>query len=814
MRLGGSSAGTHQTEIARIIRERDEALEQQTAISDILRVISNSPSDVQPVLDSVAEHAAHICEANVVEIAIVDNEVFRLVASFGEAKRLSSGESVPLDRSTVTGRAICDLQPVQVADLQNAGDEFPLGRELAITHGHRTTLSVPLIRQGRALGAILVRRTEVRPFEEKHIVLLKAFADQAAIAIENVRLFEAEQQRTRELAESLQQQTATADVLKVISRSTFDLQAVLDALVQSAARLCAADMGLIFQRDGDLYRLAANHGFSSEAGLYAAEHPIRLDRSTVTGRVAFEHRAIHIPNVLADPEYDPQRVFGFRTCLGVPLLREGTTVGVFVLTRDKVNPFTDKQMELVTTFADQAVIAIENARLFEAEQQRTLELTESLQQQTATSEVLKVISSSPGELEPVFQAMLENATRICGAKFGTLYLCEGDGFRAVAMHNAPPAYAQARAAILHPHRDSSLWRAAADRQVVQVEDVTKLAGYIEGDQFLVTAVADAGFRTVLSVPMLKDEALVGVISIYRQEVHPFADKQIDLLKNFAAQAVIGIENTRLLNELRQRTTDLTESLEQQTATSEVLKVISRSAFDLQPAFDAIAENAVRLCEAERAFIFRLDGQVLRAAAYYNVGPEVRDFVDRNPITPGRHSISARAALERRTVHVADVQADPDYAYAARDRDLIRTILAVPMLKGDELIGIITIYRLEVKPFTDKQVALVETFAAQAVIAIENTRLLNELRESLQQQTATADVLKVISRSTFDLQAVLDTLVQSAARLCEADTVVIGRPKGESYHWEASYGFSREYAEYISKSPGCNRSWNSIRARLA
>ena len=396
--------------------------------------------------------------------------------------------------------------------------------------------------------------------------------------------------------------------------------------------------------------------------------------------------------------------------------------------------------------------------------------------------------------------MLENATRICGAKFGTLYLCEGDGFRAAAMHNAPPAYAQARAAILHPHRDSSLWRAAADRQVVQVEDVTKLAGYIEGDQFLVTAVADAGFRTVLSVPMLKDEALVGVISIYRQEVHPFADKQIDLLKNFAAQAVIGIENTRLLNELRQRTTDLTKSLEQQTATSEVLKVISRSAFDLQPAFDAIAENAVRLCEAERAFIFRLDGQVLRAAAYYNVGPEVRDFVDRNPITPGRHSISARAALERRTVHVADVQADPDYAYAARDRDLIRTILAVPMLKGDELIGIITIYRLEVKPFTDKQVALVETFAAQAVIAIENTRLLNELRKSLQQQTATADVLKVISRSTFDLQAVLDTLVQSAARLCEADTVVIGRPKGESYHWEASYGFSREYAEYTASHP--------------
>ena len=213
-----SSDATHETEIARVIRERDEALEQQTAISDILRVISNSPNDVQPVLDSVAEHAARICEAQVVDIAIVDNEVFRWAASFGEFGRLSLGEPVPLDRFSVTGRSICDLQPVHIADMKNAGDEFPLGREFAIRFGHRTTLSVPLIREGRALGAILVRRTEVRPFEEKHIALLKAFADQAAIAIENVRLFEAEQQRTRELSESLEQQTATSEVLRVICR--------------------------------------------------------------------------------------------------------------------------------------------------------------------------------------------------------------------------------------------------------------------------------------------------------------------------------------------------------------------------------------------------------------------------------------------------------------------------------------------------------------------------------------------------------------------------------------------------------------------
>jgi two-component system, NtrC family, sensor kinase len=275
MRRRGSAPAGQEPEVARLTRERDEALEQQRAISDVLRVISNSPGDVQPVLDSVAKHAAHICEVQVVEIAIVDNEVFRIVASFGEAERLSREESLPLDRSTVTGRAICDLQPVQVADLQKAGDEFPLGRELAIRHGHRTTLSVPLIREGRALGAILVRRTEVRPFEEKHIALLKAFADQAAIAIENARLL-------NELRESLQQQTATADVLKVISRSTFDLQAVLNTLVQSAARLCEGDTVLISRPKGECLQHEASYGYSREYAEFLASHPAGIDRGGIS----------------------------------------------------------------------------------------------------------------------------------------------------------------------------------------------------------------------------------------------------------------------------------------------------------------------------------------------------------------------------------------------------------------------------------------------------------------------------------------------------------------------------------------------------
>src|SRR5262249_1115661 len=359
-------------------------------------------------------------------------------------------------------------------------------------------------------------------------------------------------------------------------------------------------------------------------------------------------------------------------------------------------------IELVETFADQAVIAIENVRLFDEVQARTEELSESLQQQTATSEVLRVISSSPGELEPVFQSMLMNAARICEAKFASLYLYDGVRFRVGALHNAPAAFAEfrRREPAFDPPSGTAFAQIVATKRTVHTPDITLERGYVDRNPIIVASVELAGFRTVLAVPMLKDDKLTGCISIYRQEVRPFADKQIELVQNFAAQAVIAIENTRLLNELR-------ESLQQQTATADVLKVISRTAFELQPIFDTLVENAVRLCEAERAFLFLFDGKLLRAAAVCNVSPELREFVDKNPIAPGRYSISARAALERRTVHVPDIQDDPEYAYAVRDERPIRTTLAVPMLKGDDLVGTITIYRLELKPFTDKQIALVE-----------------------------------------------------------------------------------------------------------
>ena len=409
----------------------------------------------------------------------------------------------------------------------------------------------------------------------------------------------------------------------------------------------------------------------------------------------------------------------------------------------------------------------------------TREFSEAREQQIASSEVLKVISSSPGELQPVFETMLAKAVELLGASFGAMWLIDGEIYRIAALHgNLPEAYVKRwRSGALHrPKAVIPMVRATRSRKPVHVLDMSKDKAYREGDPLAMSVVDVAGIRTLVTVPMLKEGQAIGNITIYRSEVRPFSDKQIALVQHFAAQAVIAIENTRLLNELRQRTRDLSEALEQQTATSEVLQIISSSPGDLVPVFNSILANARRICEAKFAHLMLYDGELFHPSAMEGAPPAFVTEFWRGPQALSAATGPGRAVATKQVVHIPDMQETE--GYKERDPQFVamaeltgaRAVLIVPMLKDDRVIGIFSTYRPEARPFTDKQIELVRNFAAQAVIAIENTRLLNELRESLQQQTATADVLKVISRSPGELAPVFDAMLESATRICQAAQV--------------------------------------------
>jgi GAF domain-containing protein len=479
-------------------------------------------------------------------------------------------------------------------------------------------------------------------------------------------------------------------------------------------------------QDRDGWRQAATYNLSPKFRELMAQKKVPTGRGSVAGRVVLEEKSVQIVDIEADPEYELKeacRIDGVNTILGVPLLREGGPIGIMVLQRRAKQPFTDKQIELAETFADQALIAIENARLFHDLRQRTTDLTEALEQQTATSNVLQVISSSPGNLEPVFETMLENAVRLCDAKFGTINRWDGEALHLVATYNVPTAFAEFRKRTpFRPGPENPISQMLMTKTVIHFHNLATEQGYIDRNPTFVAAVELGGVRTFLAVPIMKENELIGVVIVYRQEVRPFSDKQIELIKSFAAQAVIAIENARLLTELRQ-------SLEQQTATADVLKVISRSTFDLQKVLDTLVTSAAQLCRAERASITLPKGERYHRVASFGFSAEFRDFLDGHPLVIDRGNIVGRVVLESRNIQIEDVETDPEFTFKeALQIGKARTLLGVPLMRQGRPTGVLVLSRDAVEPFSDKQVELVGSFADQAVIAIENARLLKELRE--------------------------------------------------------------------------------------
>ena len=557
--------------------------------------------------------------------------------------------------------------------------------------------------------------------------------------------------------EARQEQSATAAILRMIARAPADIQAVLDEIAERAAKLCDAEDAAILRVDGNLLRSAAHFG---PVAMIIGLGDVRVfDRGSPAGRAVIDRQTVHIPDLAAAVKEFPKALGiakGVRTILSVPLLRDGAAIGVIHIRRKKKRAFSPVQITLLETFADQAVIAIENVRLFK-------ELTEALEQQTATSEILGVIASSPTDIQAVLDVVAENAARLCDAADAVISRVDSEHYsRAMASYGSIPV-PRAIVQTSPLTRGTPAGRAFLDRKTIHVHD---LAAELE-TEFTESKTRQqvSGSRTILATPMLREGVAIGTMVIRRTEVRPFTEKQIKLLETFADQAVIAIENVRLFKELGERNAELREALEHQTATSEVLSIISRSPTDVQPVLDAIVESAARVCGIDDVVLRLREGDMMVARSHFGPVPMTRGEI-------GADEPHVRWIHEHGTLHIPDLYAQNDFPMLGAIAGNNRTWLAVPLRQPEELIGAMIARRTEVRPFTPAQIKLLETFADQAVIAIENVRLFQELKESLEQQTATSEILGVIASSPTDIQPVLDVVAKNAAKLCDAQDAVI------------------------------------------